>query len=241
MFHRRNSFRPAWRIVGQIRNYQLGELWGGPGVGDLATDQDGNTVAFRISQRHGGTHGIAVAAEHAAVLVNRNTLYFFTLAVNAFGGLNSTERACGNRQGQLADRGNRVMVDQRRLPVDSKDRDVGAVNRTAHVQAAGQSYAHLGRQAHAGEVLKQFIHNGLDHTGSIGGRSMAVDPALGMDDIGHAGAGAADRHHAVGVAVINQGLHLVSTVHHEFNVVTGGETQVAVTMLVSHVTVVIYQ
>ena len=49
----RDSFRPTWRSVGQKRNNELGELWRGPGVGDLAANQDGNTVTFRICQRPG--------------------------------------------------------------------------------------------------------------------------------------------------------------------------------------------
>jgi hypothetical protein len=47
-----NNLRPTWRIVGQERNNQLGELWRGPGVLDLGASQDGNTVTFRVSQSH---------------------------------------------------------------------------------------------------------------------------------------------------------------------------------------------
>jgi hypothetical protein len=42
------------------------------------------------------------------------------------------------------------------------------------------------------EVVEQHVHGGLDRTGGIGGRGVAVDPALGVNDVGDAGAGAAD-------------------------------------------------
>ncbi len=79
------------------------------------------------------------------------------------------------------------------------------MNRTAHVQAAGQGNTYLGRQGHAGKVIEQLIHNRLNHTGSIGGRGMAVDPTLGMNDIGNTGTGAANRESCRGLAVINKG------------------------------------
>ena len=56
-----------------------------------------------------------------------------------------------------------------------------------------KKYADLGRQGHAGKIVEQFIHNRLDRTGCISGWGMAMHPALGMNNIGHTGAGAADR------------------------------------------------
>ena len=43
------------------------------------------------------------------------------------------------------------------------------------------------------KVVKQHIHGRLYRTGRIGGRRVAMDPALGMNDIGDTGAGAAHR------------------------------------------------
>ena len=85
------------------------------------------------------------------------------------------------------------MIDHRRFTMDTEDSDVRGMNGTAHVQTAGQSDTDLGRQRHGGEVVKQLIHNGLNNTRSIGGRGMAMNPTLGVDDIGHTGAGAANR------------------------------------------------
>jgi hypothetical protein len=75
--------------------------------------------------------------------------------------------------------------------VVAENGDIGAVHGTAHVQAAGQGDAQLGRQAVILEVVEQDVHGRLDRTGSIGGRGVAVDPALGVNDVGDAGAGAA--------------------------------------------------
>jgi hypothetical protein len=41
------------------------------------------------------------------------------------------------------------------------------------------------------EVVEQHVHGGLDRAGGVGGRGVAVDPALGVNDVGDAGAGAA--------------------------------------------------
>src|SRR5210317_282219 len=94
-----NNLRPTWRIVGQKRNNKLGEFWRRPGVGYLAANQNGNAVTFRVSQRHRRAHGVAVTAEHTTSLINRDTLYLFTGSVDAFGRLNSSERAGGDSQG----------------------------------------------------------------------------------------------------------------------------------------------
>ena len=82
----------------------------------------------------------------------------------------------------------------------------------------------------------------LTMTGGIRCRGMAVDVALGMDDIGDPGAGAADGELVAAgdmlaaLEVLFQGLHLVLAVHHEFDVVPCGKPHIAVTVFVRDVT-----
>src|SRR3989339_1830855 len=106
-----NGLRPPGRSVGQEGNNQLGEHRHGPGVGNLTTNQDRDTVTFRISQRHGRTHGIAVTAVHAAISVYLNGLDVLTLAVLRSGRLYRAQRTCGDSQGQLAKAADRIVVD----------------------------------------------------------------------------------------------------------------------------------
>ena len=78
------------------------------------------------------------------------------------------------------------------LGVHAEHGDVGAVHRAAHVEAAGEGDAQLARQVHVGEVRVQLVHDRLDHAGGVGGRRVAVHPALGVDDVGDGVADAAD-------------------------------------------------
>ena len=70
---------------------------------------------------------------------------------------------------------------------------------------------------------------------------MAVHPALGVDHVADAGAGAAHGElegaavKLAAVQVVAQGLHGGFVFHHEFDVVTGGPAQVAATVLVGDV------
>ncbi len=119
--------------------------------------------------------------------------------------------------------------------------DVRAVNSAAHVEAARHGHPHLGGKRHALEILKEFIHHRLDHGGSIGCRSVAVDVSLGVNDVGHAGACSADGEFVTSgnvfpaIQVLFQGLNFVQAVHHELNVVACGETEIAVAVLVCNV------
>ena len=129
------------------------------------------------------------------------------------------------------------MIQHGRLAMVPQNRNVGAMNRTAHVQAAGQRYAQLGRQFVILEVIKEHVHGGLDRPGGIGGRCVAVDPALGVHDIGDGCAGSANRElEAAGVElaafkIFDQRIDFLLVGHHKFDVVAGGKPHIAVTML----------
>jgi len=81
---------------------------------------------------------------------------------------------------------------KRRLAVHPEEGESGAVHGAAHVETAGQGDSHLTRHPQTTEVIVEFVHDSLDDTGSVDGWGSAVDPALGVDDDGDAGAGAAD-------------------------------------------------
>ena len=76
--------------------------------------------------------------------------------------------------------------------MNAQNGNVGTVNRAAHIQAAGQGNATVGRQLPIGKVFVKLIHHRLDHAGSIGGGGVAVNPALGMHRVGDGVAGSAD-------------------------------------------------
>jgi hypothetical protein len=78
--------------------------------------------------------------------------------------------------------GSSLVVDARRPRVDAQHRDVGAVHGAAHVEAAGEGDAQLGRQLHVGEVRVELVHQRLDDARRVGRRRVAVHPALGVDD-----------------------------------------------------------
>ena len=108
----------------------------------------------------------------------------------------------------------------------------------AHVEAAGQGNAHGGGQTMVLEVGEHGVHQGLNRAGGVGGGGVAVQPALGMHDVGHAGTGAADGElvGAAGeLAGSKIGLEFFKNLgigHHELDVVTSGETDVSVAVLV---------
>jgi len=111
----------------------------------------------------------------------------------------------------------------------------------AHIQAAGHGDADVRRQGHAGEVIHQFVHDRLDHGGSVGGRRVAMDIALGVDDIGNAGAGTADGEFVAAAneftaqQVLLQGLDLFKAGNHKFDIIAGGEADIAVAVFVGDV------
>ncbi len=153
-------------------------------------------------------------------------------------GLNSRRRAGSDRERKLAQLVDPLGVDHRRFAVNTENGDVGAMNRTAHVQAAGQRDSHGCGHGHGAEVLIETVHDGLDHAGGVDGRGMAVCPTLGMDDVGDTGAGAADGELVGAIVelsaleVVNQRFHFGFVGHQEFNVVPGGESQVTVAVFV---------
>ncbi len=119
----------------------------------------------------------------------------------------------------------------------AEDRNIRAVNRPAHVEAAGQSQFTLGRQLHLSKLLKNFVHNRLDHAGGVGGRGVAVNPALGMHNVGYTGAGATHREPASpGGQVVKQRLDLGFGIDHELDIVAGSPADRALAMLVCDIT-----
>ena len=228
--------RPAGRLVGDKGHDDLGELRHGDAVGHLAADHEHDAVALAGSERHGRAHGVAVAAVHAARGVDRNGVDLLAVDFN-LGRLDGAGGAGGNGQGHFADVVQAVVLDDGGLAVDADDADVGAVHRAAHVEAAGQRDADHGRQGHGLEVLEHLVHDGFDRAGGVGGRGVAVGVTLGVDDVGDAGAGAADREllaaasELAGSQIGQQAVKGGFGLDHELHVVTRGEAQVAAAVL----------
>ena len=88
------------------------------------------------------------------------------------------------------------------------------------------------------EVLEHGVHEGLNRTGSVSSGGVAVHPTLGVHDVGHASTGAADGElegtasELAGSKVGLEGSEGFFVGHHEFDVVTGGETHAAAAVLV---------
>lgn len=121
---------------------------------------------------------VAVTAVHAALFVDHDALQvLIRMRPDGAGG------ASGDGGGNFAQVAQFFVGHFGRSAVDAQDGDIGTVHRAAHVQAAGQSDAHLGRQLVAAEVFIQIVHHRLDDTGGVDGRGVAVDPTLGMDDV----------------------------------------------------------
>src|SRR5574341_375658 len=129
VLHGVHNLGPAGRVVRQVGDGQLREHGGGPGIAHLAADPDGDAVVQSVGQRHGGTHGVTVPAEHAPLF---DHLYRF-LPVDPLGP-DGSRGTRGHHAGDLTDLGKLLAVDLRRSAMDAQDGDVRAVNRPAHVE-----------------------------------------------------------------------------------------------------------
>jgi len=233
LFDGLNRGWPARRLVGDVGYGQLGERGNCASVRDLAAYPEGNSVAFGTCHGHGRAHGVAVAAEHAALVSHCHGFHVIHL-----GRLDGRGGTSGDGQRDLADFAHPFVLDEGRLAVHPEDGDVGAVHGAAHVETAGQGDSHLSRHPHTTEVIVEFIQHRLDDTGGVDGRGVTVDPALGVDDVGDAGAGAADGElvaagfELAALQVVYQWLQFGLVIHHELYVIPGGEAQIAVAVLV---------
>ena len=157
------------------------------------------------------------------------------------GGTHGGHRTGGDGQRDFAELVSPLVVDHGRFAVDAHEADVGAVHGAAHVDAAGEGDAQGRRQTHAGELVEHGVHDDLHRAGGVGGRGVAVQPALGVDHVGDASAGAANGEpvgagvelHAVELGF--QGLGLGLVVAHELNVGAGRPADVAAAVLVGDV------
>ena len=237
---------PAGRLVGDEGHDNLGELGIADAVGDLAASHDDEAVAGLVGQRQGRTHGVAVTAEHAALVLDGHGVH--GLGLTGFGSdflLGRTDgayRAGGHGQRNFTEVVQPLVVDDGRFAVITQNSDVGAVHSAAHVQTAGHGNTHLSGHAHLTELFKQLVHDHLHGTGSIGSRGVAVHPALGMDDVGDAGARAADRQQMAAAGLLQaiqmlfQFFGLSQSFDHKLHVVAGGETQVSATEFIGDIT-----
>jgi hypothetical protein len=163
--------------------------------------------------------------------MQRAAFTFHALEVIHLLGLDGRGGASSDGGGDFAHLVQVAVLDHRRLAVHAQDGDIRAVHGAAHVQAAGQGDAHLGRQLVGAEVIEQVVHHGFDHAGGVDGRGVAMHPALGVHDVGDAGAGAADGVRRARPGPFS-GFQLGLVFHHELDVVTGGEPEDPVAVIV---------
>jgi len=228
---RLNRGGPSGRLVGNEGHSQLGEHRRRFHVGDLAANPNGDPVALAVCQGQSGTHGVAVTAEHTAVVVDLDTFQLAYLF-----GLDCSRRACGNYQRNFTHVLDAIILDEGRLPVNAQNCYIRAVNGAAHVKTARQGDANLRGQLVAAEILEQLVHNGLNDTGGIDGRGMAVCPTLGVDDIGDAASGPAYREPvAAGAQLGQKRLELCLIAHQELDVVSGCPAQVSAAELIGQI------
>ena len=179
---------------------------------------------YGIGNRHGGADRVAVSAVHALVVVHGDRLVL-RVAPDGAG------RAGSDRGRDLADVRNAGVVGFRDRPVDAEDGDVGAVDRAAHIQAARQGDPDMGGKLHLGEVVVDLVHQGLDRARGVRRGRMAMDPSLGMDDIGDGMSRPADRV-VLRFQFGDQRARLFLLREEELDIVPARETQVAVAVLV---------
>ena len=149
-----HDFGPPGRVVRQERDGQLGELRRRARVAHLAADPDRDAVVLGVVERHRRADGVAVAAVHALRGFHRHAV----LAVHC-GRPDGPGRARGDQRRHLAGLRQRLVVWLRRFAVNAQDRDVGAVHGAAHIQAAGQRDAELGRQVLVREPFVERVHD----------------------------------------------------------------------------------
>src|ERR1035437_2409541 len=169
--HRVDHFRPARRIVRQERDGEFREPGRRAGVAYLPAHVNRDAVILRIVLRHGRRDRVAVAAEHALLFD------YVDGFESANHGRPDGPRRTGRYQGwDLRTLFDNLVLDLRRLAMYSEDGDVGAMHRTAHVEAAGHRDANARRQVIVREAIVQRIHHRLHDPGSVRRRRVAVDP-----------------------------------------------------------------
>src|SRR5512143_483145 len=216
VLHGLDDFGPARRIVRKVRDGELGHAGRSAGVGHLAAHKDGDAVTGAVRDRKRRTHGVAVAAVHAALFLDLHRLRRRVRADGARG-------ARRDRRRDLALVPERRLVHLRGLSVNAQDGYVGAVDRTAHIEAAGQGDPDARRKLRSGEVLMELIHDRLHDARGVRCRRMAMHPALGMHHVADAVADAAHEMAAL-LEVRHQSVHFVLC-REELDVVPGRPAQ----------------
>ena len=115
--------------------------------------------------------------------------------------------------------------------MDAQDRDIRTVHGAAHVEAAGQRNAQLGREIFVRKVIVQSIHDALDDARGVGGGRMAVDPALRVYDVADGIVGPPHRESGR-LQISLQRLNVGRIVQQELDIVAAGEAQETTAVLV---------
>ena len=112
-----------------------------------------------VCKGHSCTHGIAITAEHTALIFDLDRLFpFFSLCRR-----DGRRGAGGYDQWDLTNLIKYLMVYNGGFPVVAQEGDIRTMHCTAHIQAAGHGNPDLGRKGHALEVLEEIIQDRFDH------------------------------------------------------------------------------
>ena len=169
-------------LLGRKGIASLENLGARAGVAHLAAHPDGNAVVLGIVHRHGRADGVAVAAVHALLFdhLHRRLAVHGRRADGARG-------AGGDQRRDFADLGQRVVLDLRR-PCGGcpgwRCRS-SAPRRTCSGSRPGRCAAWPGRFI-VREVVVELVHHRLHDARGVGGRGVAVHPALRVDDVADA-------------------------------------------------------
>ncbi len=134
-----NHFGPARCRIRKKRNYEPGEAGSTAGIAHLAAHPDRESVVLRIAHWHRGAYAEAVAAVHALLFDDLDGLLAFHR-----GRPNCAGRTGSDERGDFAHPGKHVVLDLGWTTMNAKDCNVGAVDGSAHIQAAGHGNAQLG-------------------------------------------------------------------------------------------------
>ncbi len=215
------------RVVGQVGDGQLVEGRLRTGVRVLAAHPDRDPGLFLAVDLHRRAGRVAGATGHAFLLVDLER----GLAVD-HRGANGRDRAAGHDGRALANVGDEIVVDARRLGVLHVHRDV-ALAATVDLAARGGD-PHAVGHLFLDELTVEHVHQRFHHAGSVGAGNVAVQPALGVRDHRHRSAGAAHRE-AFRFELLDQRGNFGFFRHHELDVGAGGEAHMAFGQLIADI------
>ena len=193
----------------------------------LAADPDRDLRRILAIDLHRRARRITGAAAHAFLLVDFERGHAIDHSRP-----DRRHRTTRDDRRALANLGDEIVIDLRRLGVLHIDRDIALP--AAVDLAAGCRDAHAVRHFLMRELVVHHVHQALHDARCVGARNVAMQPALRVRDHRHGIAGAPDRE-AIVFQRRDQRLDLVDGAQHELDVRARGEPDMAFGELVADV------